>query len=826
MNGTIRRRPVTTISSTSSSTSIKQNDDYDDDDDGDDGVNGRGDDDDGDTLHRRPRRRKINSSISRLTNQLSSVAAAKRKKDGSLWSRLRYVDIALFVSITIKLLSFVYYRSNKQRQQTTMTRNDNNHRQPFQLHSSSSSSSSSATTTATNINTTQLFPKWVHRWMMGHKMTFHSPLLYNRGNENEDVSLYSSLFDNDANDDDESVILIDIDDEQLSESNKRSSEDNKVIKNDRIKGMFLRDEHFDSHKEQLTTNGYVIVDDVIYTGNDNAIHTQLALVTSVHDIRVAAAAAALNTNRYSITNTKTDDDLEAIKLEDTTPFIINESHSAFDYWDDDNNDHDDHDYSYYYVDEDGNIVEYGRKSSHNNNGIITDDDAFDHYYAFDDDIQRGTHGMGFDTKDDPTIDDKSSSSSTNWRKTSNINHNSDHQQQQQRGICTQPEYYRQYQPTCNELHSSISGYHWLIGEDIYSRRWRKKQAQSQQQSTRLLRSKYLSHGFYRDAFLFRQSYVTLSPLPHSSIKTSNEDVSTTLLYDEVVFKTMQTMNIETNDKYSTMHQMEDMRKDAMVMELLSSSPRVIDIYSHCAMSAVTEFAPTDIDKSIMPTTGYSPKSIHLRRRGGKQMSNDNNTGALVPEERLSLNDNIFSPKEKLKMALEMAKCIAVLHGHKDGPIVHVDIKSDQFFRGRDGYIKIIDYNRAEALLYDTANDMYCKWTNGQPTNGQFRSPEEAIDAGLTEKIDVYSFGNVLYSLLTGKMVWENEGVDIVEMHQRIINGYTVPIPKHFDTNPLVGIIRACWTYNPDKRPSIFDVVHTLEEALRGFDKYTEKEELG
>jgi hypothetical protein len=200
MNGTIRRRPVTTISSTSSSTSIKQNDD-DSDDDGDGVVNGRGDDDDGDTLHRRPRRRKINSSISRLTNQVSSVAAARRKKDGSVWSRLRIVDIALFVSITIKLLSFVYYRSNKQRQQTTMTRNDNNHRQPFKLHSLSSSSSL-APTTATNINTTQLFPKWVHRWMMGYTMTFHSPLLYNRGNENEDVLLYSSPFDNDENDDD------------------------------------------------------------------------------------------------------------------------------------------------------------------------------------------------------------------------------------------------------------------------------------------------------------------------------------------------------------------------------------------------------------------------------------------------------------------------------------------------------------------------------------------------------------------------------------------------------------------------------------------------
>ena len=135
------------------------------------------------------------------------------------------------------------------------------------------------------------------------------------------------------------------------------------------------------------------------------------------------------------------------------------------------------------------------------------------------------------------------------------------------------------------------------------------------------------------------------------------------------------MNIDESnyDKYGTMHQMEDMRKDAMVMELLSSSPRVIDIYSHCAMSAVTEYAPTDIEKSIMPTTGYVPKSIHVRRRGGgRQMSDDNSVVRVQEEEeRLSLNDHILSPKEKLEIALEMAKCIAVLHGYKDGPIVHV-----------------------------------------------------------------------------------------------------------------------------------------------------------
>lgn len=137
------------------------------------------------------------------------------------------------------------------------------------------------------------------------------------------------------------------------------------------------------------------------------------------------------------------------------------------------------------------------------------------------------------------------------------------------------------------------------------------------------------------------------------------------------------------------------------MELLSASPRAIDIYSHCAMSSVIEFAPMDMEEYILPTTGYSPK--RLIRKGAKS-------------DNLPVNDHI-SPEEKLEIALEMAKCLAEMHGFEDGVIAHVDVQVGQFFRGRDGLIKIVDYNRAEPLLYDLQQKSYCKWTNGEPGDG-------------------------------------------------------------------------------------------------------------
>jgi hypothetical protein len=433
-------------------------------------------------------------------------------------------------------------------------------------------------------------------------------------------------------------------------------------KKKRFRGMFLRYDIDD--KEQLNSHGYAVVDDVVYYADEYSDKTQSALTS--YDFQL---------NRPDLAEP------------------INEHYPAFEFRSD--------------------------EKSHLHH--ITDD-GLDSYYAFDDDIQRGTVGMGLhqdnqdrrnrghdnqdqDNPDEENRDDDEYVSGGESDISSGINERDQHEQ----GVCTPPEFYRKYQPTCNEMHASLSGYHWLIGEDLYSRRWTKRKYSSLDES---YLSKYLSHGYYRDAFLFRQSFVS-----HAEKNTE---------WDEAVFKTMQHLfksdenassddeinelglGWDPTDKYTFLHYKEDMRKDAMVMELLSSSPRAIDIYCHCAMSSVTEFAPTDMEEYIMPTAGYTPKSI---LRGTKHDD----------ESERPLNDHI-SPEDKLEIALEMAKCVSVLHGYKDGPIVHVDIKVDQFFRGRDGYIKMIDYNRAEALLYDEENEEYCKWTNGRPADVNVSQP--------------------------------------------------------------------------------------------------------
>ncbi len=423
-----------------------------------------------------------------------------------------------------------------------------------------------------------------------------------------------------------------LDDDQVGHNIQPKQTKNK------FRGMFLRDRDFEKKKQQLNYYGFVIVDDILYKSNECRRRTESALRGSEFHVNHPASAKP-----------------------------IDETYPAFEF----RNDEDIHHH------------------------YIVDDD-WDLYYSLDDDVKRGTLGMGLNQTDE---NDEAEA-------TDDVDSGDKEDSDDQQGICTLPEFYRLYKPTCNDMHSLLGGYNWLIGDDVYSRRWKKRKHSSSDKSHI---SKYLAHGYYRDAFLFYVSY-------------SREENPTTH-WDEAVFKTMHHMyetsgaisnddsmdklglGFDPDDKYTFTHYKEYMRMDAMVMEQLTSSPRAIDIYSHCAMSSIIEFAPVDMEDYIMPTLGYTPKKI--LRRGAK----------LKDEWDRPLNSNI-SPEEKLEIALEMAKCLAVMHGYEGGPIVNVDVQVGQFFRGRDGVMKIVDFNRAEPLMYDTRVEQYCRWTNGEPTDGQ------------------------------------------------------------------------------------------------------------
>jgi serine/threonine protein kinase len=227
-------------------------------------------------------------------------------------------------------------------------------------------------------------------------------------------------------------------------------------------------------------------------------------------------------------------------------------------------------------------------------------------------------------------------------------------------------------------------------------------------------------GYYREAWLVNDA------------STNGVERNKT---DFILKQMMLPSDEDDEDHLPNSQSLAKIHKDALIMERLTSSPRIVNIYGHCATTILTEASEDGVADSIVPQSG------HYNQNSSDHMHSIHSF-------------NAFTPLEKLDIAIEMSKSIADLHGFSDGIIVHGDIHPVQWLRSRvHGGLQLNDFNNAEILnihqpASEAENITYCK-TNRGTWYGAFRSPEELSGDIIDEQIDVYSMGNNIYSLLTG-----------------------------------------------------------------------------
>ena len=219
-------------------------------------------------------------------------------------------------------------------------------------------------------------------------------------------------------------------------------------------------------------------------------------------------------------------------------------------------------------------------------------------------------------------------------------------------VCRRPSWYYTHNPACNLVHE----FDLLINP-----------------------GEFLGYGHYREVWT-----IDLQDVP-------DEDVA------EVVIKMLQ-IEHEFVDDY-----LDDIRRDAMVMSLLKSSPRIIDIYAHCGTSVIVESMEGEIDEIVTPKNGGYAKQEDL-----------NDTDDVNPQ-------NNLTAVEKLDFSIQIARSLADLHGYEGGVIVHDDVQLTQwlFTNAHDRKLKLTDFNRAEVMLWNPKAERYCKYRNG-PSFGNVR----------------------------------------------------------------------------------------------------------
>lgn len=80
----------------------------------------------------------------------------------------------------------------------------------------------------------------------------------------------------------------------------------------------------------------------------------------------------------------------------------------------------------------------------------------------------------------------------------------------------------------------------------------------------------------------------------------------------------------------------------------------------------------------------------------------------------------------------------------------------------------------------------------------------------TQKVDVYSFGIVLWELITGLLPFQN--MTAVQAAFAVVNKGVRPIIPSDCLAVLSEIMTRCWDANPEVRPPFTEVVRMLENA--------------
>lgn len=180
----------------------------------------------------------------------------------------------------------------------------------------------------------------------------------------------------------------------------------------------------------------------------------------------------------------------------------------------------------------------------------------------------------------------------------------------------------------------------------------------------------------------------------------------------------------------------------------------------------------------------------------------------------------LSWNRRIKHALQIASAVHALHS-AETPVIHRDIKSSNILIDGDGNARIADFGLA---LIGNVNDERLKATPPAGTMG-YLDPSYLAPADLTAKSDVFSFGILLFEIVSGR-----DAIDLKYSPPCIVD-WAVPLVKRGEygaicdlkmrNRPSSAVIRGlvvmaarCVRSTAEKRPDMLEVVECLKTVRK------------
>uniref|UniRef100_A0AAR2K5C4 Mitogen-activated protein kinase kinase kinase 12 n=1 Tax=Pygocentrus nattereri TaxID=42514 RepID=A0AAR2K5C4_PYGNA len=160
----------------------------------------------------------------------------------------------------------------------------------------------------------------------------------------------------------------------------------------------------------------------------------------------------------------------------------------------------------------------------------------------------------------------------------------------------------------------------------------------------------------------------------------------------------------------------------------------------------------------------------------------------------------ITPSLLVDWAMGIAGGMNYLHLHK---IIHRDLKSPNMLITHDDLVKISDFGTSKELR-DKSTKMSFAGTVA------WMAPEVIRNEPVSEKVDIWSFGVVLWEMLTGEIPYKD--VDSSAIIWGVgNNSLQLPLPESCPDGFKI-LLKQCWNCKPRNRPSFRQILLHLDIA--------------